>query len=58
MCALDDKRARAAAAELELEFTGCVGLIWLLQAHNVLSASEAGEIVGRLIAGGFRYKGS
>ena len=58
LCVLDDKRARAAAGDLELQFTGCVGLVRLLQTNQVLSPSEAEDLVGRLVAGGFRYKGS
>ena len=53
-CILDDKKARNVAERLDLNFTGCIGLIQKLVDKNVISSDEKKSLYKKLRSSGFR----
>lgn len=50
----DDRDARKLAAQLKIPISGTLGILLRLVQINVLALSEANEILGQMIAGGYR----
>ena len=54
-CILDDGKAREKAAELEITFTGLVGLLQMMKQKNVMSHDEIDKVVKLLKDSNFRF---
>lgn len=54
-CILDDGKARARAADLQIEFTGLLGLLAMLKSKNILNSSEYRIIIELLDDSDFRF---
>jgi len=50
----DDRDARKLAAQLKIPISGTLGILLRLVQINVLALSEANEILGQMITGGYR----
>ena len=53
-CVLDDKTARRKAAQLNIQFTGLLGLLKLMKERNIIDPDEVNDIGDRLQASKFR----
>lgn len=53
-CILDDKTARRKAAQLNIQFTGLLGLLKRMKERNIIDSDEVNNIGDRLQASKFR----
>lgn len=53
-CILDDRQSRSKATELNVEFTGLIGLLRLLKERSIMTQKEIDDVVIRLRNSNFR----
>ena len=54
-CIFDDAKARSKASELNIEFTGLIGLLKLMKARNIMDFNEIEDVVVMLKKSNFRF---
>ena len=54
-CILDDGKARAKAFELDIQFTGLIGLLRLIKDRKIMNSQEIDEVVNMLEKSNFRF---
>ncbi len=53
-CILDDKKARGKASELDIKYTGLIGLLKLIKNRNIMSSDEINHVIILLKKSNFR----
>ena len=54
-CIFDDGKARSKASELNIEFTGLIGLLKLIKVRNIMDSQEIEDVVQMLKQSNFRF---
>lgn len=54
-CILDDGKARTKASELNIEYTGLIGLLKLIKDRNIMRPDEINEVIVMLKKSNFRF---
>jgi len=54
-CILDDGKARSKASELDIEYTGLIGLLKLIKDRNIMNSDEIDEVITMLKKSNFRF---
>ncbi len=54
-CILDDRKARTKASDLDIEFTGLIGLLKLIKDRKIMNSNEIYDVITMLKNSSFRF---